>query len=122
MFDVKSTQVWGGTPRSGVSHGFGSVSGLARPARSAGISTSPRARRRPTWSNAGYETLTDKALTQTSFDSLDDLIDSLEEWAAKWSEDPNSYEWTKPAAEITRAREAPTQFRCTHRVGSAHAP
>lgn len=67
------------------------------------------------WSNLierWFKELTDKQLTRTSFDSLDDLIDTIGEWADNWNTNPKPYVWTKPAAEILakirRARQALT--------------
>ncbi len=65
------------------------------------------------WSNLierWFKELTDKKLTRTSFDSIDDLIDTIDEWADTWNTNPRPYVWTKPAAEILtkirRARDA----------------
>ncbi len=65
-----------------------------------------------------FRELTDKTLTHTSFTSVDHLIDTIEEWADTWNQNPRPYRWTKPAAEIlakiTRARAA-----LTHQTKSA---
>ena len=57
-----------------------------------------------------FKELTEKQLIGTSFNSVDQLIDSIDEWAEVWNEKP--YVWTKPAAEILakirRARQALT--------------
>ena len=59
-----------------------------------------------------FRELTDKTLTRTSFTSVDHLIDTIEEWAEGWNQNPRPYRWTKPAAEIltkiSRARQALT--------------
>ena len=67
------------------------------------------------WSNLierWFKELTEKQLVRTSFDSVDHLIDTIEEWANTWNENPKPYVWTKPAADIlakiSRARQALT--------------
>lgn len=65
------------------------------------------------WSNLierWFRELTQKQLLRTSFDSVDHLIDTIDEWADNWNTNPKPYVWTKPAAEILakirRARQA----------------
>ncbi len=67
------------------------------------------------WSNLierWFKELTERQLVRTSFDSVNHLIDTIEEWADNWNENPKPYLWTKPAAEILakirRARQALT--------------
>lgn len=68
------------------------------------------------WSNLierWFKELTDKKLTRSSFNSVDHLIDTIDEWADNWNTNPKPYVWTKPAAEILakirRARQALTR-------------
>ena len=67
------------------------------------------------WSNLierWFKELTDKKLTRSSFNSVDDLIDTIDERAQGWNTNPRPFAWTKPAAEILakirRARNALT--------------
>ena len=47
-----------------------------------------------------FSVLTRKALTNTSFTSVDELVDRLEWWIANWNDDPQPFAWTKTADQI----------------------
>ena len=47
-----------------------------------------------------FKELTDKRLRRSSFTSVDELIDTIDEWAHHWNADPKPFVWHKPAEEI----------------------
>jgi len=47
-----------------------------------------------------FKELTDKQLRRSSFTSVHDLIDTIEEWADHWNDDPKPFIWHKTAEEI----------------------
>lgn len=47
-----------------------------------------------------FKELTDKQLRRSSFTSVDHLIDTIDEWADQWNDDPRPFIWHKTAAEI----------------------
>ena len=47
-----------------------------------------------------FKELTDKQLRRTSFDSVHDLIDTIDGWAQGWNDDPKPYIWRRTAQEI----------------------
>ncbi len=47
-----------------------------------------------------FKELTDKRLRRSSFTSVDHLIDTIDEWADHWNQDPKPFVWHKTAEEI----------------------
>ena len=47
-----------------------------------------------------FKELTDKTLRRSSFTSVDELIDTIDEWADHWNDDPRPFVWHKTAEEI----------------------
>lgn len=47
-----------------------------------------------------FKELTDKQVRRSSFTSTSDLIDTIDEWAEHWNEDPKPFVWHKTAEEI----------------------
>lgn len=47
-----------------------------------------------------FKELTDKQLRRSSFTSVDELIDTIDEWADQWNQDPKPFIWHKTAEEI----------------------
>lgn len=47
-----------------------------------------------------FKELTDKQLRRSSFTSVDALIDTIDEWADHWNENPTPFVWHRPAEEI----------------------
>ena len=47
-----------------------------------------------------FKELTDKRLRRSSFTSVDELIDTIDEWAHHLKADPKPFVWHKPAEEI----------------------
>jgi transposase len=65
-----------------------------------------------------FKELTDKQLRRSSFTSLDDLIDTIDEWADHWNSDPRPFIWHKTAAEII-AKVRRGRAALTHVTNSA---
>lgn len=65
-----------------------------------------------------FKELTDKQLRRSSFTSVDQLIDTIDEWADHWNQNPKPFIWHKPAdqiiAKVRRGRAA-----LTHHTKSA---
>ncbi len=59
-----------------------------------------------------FKELTDKQLRRSSFTSVDHLIDTIDEWADHWNDDPKPFVWHKTAediiAKVRRGRAALT--------------
>ena len=54
-----------------------------------------------------FKELTDKRLRRDSFTSIDQLIDTIDEWADTWNANPRPYTWHKTTHEIlTKVRRA----------------
>ena len=47
-----------------------------------------------------FKELTDKRLRRSSFTSVDHLIDTIDEWAEHWNDNPHPFVWHKTADEI----------------------
>jgi transposase len=47
-----------------------------------------------------FKELTDKQLRRSSFTSVDHLIETIDEWADHWNDDPKPFVWHKTAEEI----------------------
>ena len=47
-----------------------------------------------------FKERTDKQLRRSSFTSTHDLIDTIDEWADHWNDDPKPFVWHKTAEEI----------------------
>ena len=47
-----------------------------------------------------FSVLTRKALTNTSFTSVAELVDRLDWWITNWNDDPQPFVWTKTADQI----------------------
>ena len=66
-----------------------------------------------------FKELTDKQLRRSSFTSVHDLIDTVDEWADTWNTNPRPYVWRKTADEIidkvTRGRAALTDHATNQR-------
>ncbi len=65
-----------------------------------------------------FKELTDKRLRRDSFTSVDQLIDTIDEWADTWNANPRPYTWHKTTdeilAKVRRARAA-----LNHQIKSA---
>ncbi len=64
-----------------------------------------------------FKELTDKQLRRSSFTSVDHLIDTIDEWAESWNDNPKPFIWHKTAeeiiAQVRRDRSALThQTKC----------
>ena len=62
--------------------------------------------------------LTRKALTNTSFTSIDDLESTIDLRTSAWNDDPQPFAWTKTAediiAKVQRGRAALTETATHH--------
>jgi transposase len=47
-----------------------------------------------------FKEITDKRIRRGSFQSVDALIDAIDEWSTHWNENPRPFVWTKTADEI----------------------
>jgi transposase len=65
-----------------------------------------------------FKELTDKQLRRSSFTSVDHLIDTIDEWADHWNEDPKPFVWHKTAEEII-AKVRRGRAALTHATKSA---
>ena len=65
-----------------------------------------------------FSVLTRKALTNTSFTSIDDLESTIDLWTSAWNDDPQPFAWTKTAediiAKVKRGRAALTKTATHH--------
>jgi transposase len=65
-----------------------------------------------------FKELTDKRLRRDSFTSVDQLIDTIDEWAETWNANPRPYTWHKTTHEIlAKVRRARTAL--DHQIKSA---
>ena len=65
-----------------------------------------------------FKELTDKQLRRSSFTSVDHLIDTIDEWADHWNDDPKPFVWHKTAEEII-AKVRRGRAALTHQTNSA---
>ena len=47
-----------------------------------------------------FSLLTKKRLTNSTFTSVAQLVEAIEDWTSHWNDDPKPFVWTKPAADI----------------------
>jgi hypothetical protein len=65
-----------------------------------------------------FKELTDKQLRRSSFNSVDHLIDTIDEWADNWNDNPQPFIWHKTAEEII-AKVRRGRAALTHQIKSA---
>jgi transposase len=65
-----------------------------------------------------FKELTDKQLRRSSFTSVDHLIDTIDEWAEGWNDNPKPFIWHKTAEEII-AKVRRGRAALTHAAKSA---
>lgn len=67
---------------------------------------------------AWFSVLTRKALTNNSFNSVAELVDTIDTWAQNWNDNPQPFAWTQPANDIIakakRGRAALTKSATDH--------